>query len=74
MIGQSKIGSLIEAAVNIAIGYAVAIAAQLVVFPWFGIVISLADNMAIGACFTAVSLMRSYAVRRVFNWWHVRSS
>jgi hypothetical protein len=38
------------------------------VFPLFGIRVSLADNLLIGVVFTVVSLARSYALRRVFNW------
>jgi len=33
----------------------------------FGVHLPLADNLAIGAWFTAISLVRSYAVRRLFN-------
>jgi hypothetical protein len=35
--------------------------------PAFGIAISLSDNMAIGAIYTAISIARSYCVRRAFN-------
>lgn len=71
MIGQSRIHSLIESFVNILAGYLIALAAQLLVFPLFSIHIPLASNLAIGAIFTVVSLCRSYALRRAFNWWHV---
>ena len=64
---QSRLGSLIEALLNILIGYAVAMATQIVVFPWFGIHIPFSQNFAIGAIFTVVSLLRSYAIRRWFN-------
>lgn len=71
MMGQTRLMSLIESVINIGIGYGVALIAQIIVFPWFGIVVSLRDNLLIGACFTVVSIVRSYAVRRVFNWWHL---
>ena len=64
---QTKTQSLIESAVNILIGYLVALASQLVVFPLFGINIPLTDNLLIGLWFTAVSIVRGYAVRRYFN-------
>lgn len=64
---QSKKMSFVEACVSTLIGYVVAIAAQLVVFPLFGIQVSLAQNLSIGAVFTAVSIARGYAVRRLFN-------
>jgi len=69
---QSRIGSFIESIVNIAIGYGVAVGSQLVIFPLFGINITLSDNLAIGAWFTVISLIRSYVVRRAFNAWQAR--
>jgi hypothetical protein len=39
------------------------------VFPWFVLTASLQDNLAIGAAFVGVSLIRSYALRRVFERW-----
>lgn len=60
--------SLVESCVNVAVGYGVAVAAQVAIFPLFGIRVSLTDNMLIGVAFTLVSLGRSYALRRVFNW------
>ena len=65
---QTKTQSLIESVINILIGYLVALASQLVIFPWFGINVPLTDNLLIGFWFTAISLIRSYAVRRYFNW------
>lgn len=64
---QSRLGSAIEAAMNVAIGYFVAVLSQLLIFPWFGIHIPLSDNLLIGGYFTIISLMRSYALRRWFN-------
>jgi hypothetical protein len=67
---QSKTQSMIESISNVAIGYLVALASQLAVFPMFGINIPLADNISIGAWFTVISIIRSYVVRRMFNRWH----
>ena len=64
---QSRRMSAVEVATNVAIGYAVAVLAQLAIFPAFGVRLPLADNLMIGAAFTVVSLVRSYAVRRMFN-------
>jgi len=64
---QSRWGSFIEATVNIVIGYVTAIAAQIVIFPMFGLYASHTQHLLIGLCFTAVSLVRSYLVRRFFN-------
>ena len=64
---QSRIQSAIESVANVVVGYAVAIVSQIAVFPWFGIDIPLSSNLAIGAWFTVISLVRSYVLRRWFN-------
>ena len=64
---QSRRMSLIEAITNVALGYALALVTQMLVFPWFGLHASLGDNLALGLIFTAVSLMRGYALRRLFT-------
>jgi hypothetical protein len=69
---QTRLQSLIESGANIAIGYAVAVLSQLLIFPWFGVLLPLQDNLIIGAWFTVISLARSYLLRRGFNWLHQR--
>lgn len=69
---QSRRHSALESVANVAVGYGVALATQLVVFPALGIPVRLSQNVAIGAIFTVVSLVRSYCLRRVFNRWHRR--
>lgn len=64
---QSRLMSLVEAIANVAVGYGVAVVTQLVVFPWFDLPARLDDAMAIGAIFTAVSIMRSFLLRRLFE-------
>lgn len=64
---QTKIHSAVESVVNILIGYLVALASQIVIFPMFSIHIALRENMLIGFWFTVVSLVRSYTLRRIFN-------
>ena len=66
---QSRRLSLLEAETNVVVGYALAVLTQLIVFPWFGLAASLQDNLAIGAAFVGVSLIRGYALRRVFERW-----
>lgn len=72
--GQSKSGSVIESFFNILIGFWFAVLAQIIVFPWFEIIIDLPQNMLISFMFTAVSLARSYALRRFFNMIEVRKN
>jgi hypothetical protein len=64
---QTRVESAIEVAVNIAVGYLVALASQLVLFPLFDIHIPLSSNLALGAWFTVVGIVRSYVLRRWFN-------
>jgi hypothetical protein len=66
---QSRRRSLLEAISNVVVGYALAVITQIVVFPWFGLQVSLGDNLAIGAMFVTISLIRSYALRRFFERW-----
>jgi len=64
---QSRFMSAVEAVANVAVGYGVAVLAQLAVFPLFGLRVALGDNLAIGGVFTAVSIARSFALRRPFE-------
>jgi len=64
---QSRIMSLIEAAANVVVGYGVAVVAQILVFPVFGLHTTLVQNLKIGAVFSAISIGRSFALRRLFE-------
>jgi hypothetical protein len=59
--------SLIEALTNVAVGYAVSIFVPIVLFPIFGLNFSIRQNLAICLFFTAVSIVRNYALRRLFE-------
>jgi hypothetical protein len=64
---QSRTMSLVESVTNVIVGYALAIATQIVVFPWFGIATGLAEHLTIGLAFVGVSLVRGYLLRRLFD-------
>jgi hypothetical protein len=64
---QSRLMSLVEAATNVVVGYGLAIATQIVVFPWFGLQADLPAHLTIGLLFLIVSLLRSYLLRRLFE-------
>ena len=64
---QTRLGSLIEACINVAIGFWINFAANLVILPLFGWQVTVTQNLALGAIYTAISIARSYAVRRWFN-------
>ena len=64
---QSRHMSLAEAAANVVIGYGIAVATQVMVFPTFGIHIPLADDLRIALVFAVVSLLRGFMLRRLFE-------
>ena len=64
---QRKKHSALEAIANVAVGYLVSVAANIVVLPLFGYDVTVADSFSIGLAFTAISLVRSYVLRRIFN-------
>lgn len=64
---QSRTMSMVESLTNVAVGYGIAVIAQILVFPLFGLSTTLANNMAMGAIFTVVSIARSFTLRRVFE-------
>lgn len=66
-MSQTKLQSALESLANVAVGYVVALISQVLVFPLFGIHVPFSTNLAIGGWFTAISLVRSYILRRWFN-------
>lgn len=65
-MSQTRIMSLIEAGVNVVVGFVLAVIAQLILFPVFGFAVSVSQSFSIGAAFTGLSVLRSYALRRLF--------
>jgi len=66
---QLKRHSLLESVINVAVGYGVALLSQIVIFPLYGMEVSLSANIQIGVWFTVISIIRSYLLRRCFNKW-----
>ena len=64
---QTRLGSLIEALMNVVIGFSINFCANLVILPLFGYTPTLLDNFYIGLLYTVVSIARSYIIRRWFN-------
>ena len=64
---QTRTQSFKESVVNIVIGYVIAFISQIVIFPIVGVEASLNQNLVIGLYFTAVSLTRSFLIRRYYN-------
>lgn len=68
---QSRKGSLLESLANIALGYGIAVGAQMVIFPMFNVHLQHSQHMLMGGLFTIVSLIRSYTLRRLFNYLNI---
>lgn len=67
---QTRLHSFLEALAATAIGFIVSMGISLVVYPLFGHAFTLAQNFWITAIFTISSILRGYAVRRLFNRLH----
>ncbi len=67
---QSRLGSATESVINVLVGFGLALAAQMVLFPLAGITVPVSTHLGLSAVFTVLSLVRSYVLRRVFNQWH----
>ena len=66
-MSQCKSQSIAEVITNTAIGFIVSFITQLIVFPIFSVEVSVFRHIGITACFTIVSIVRGYIVRRLFN-------
>lgn len=69
---QSKLMSWLETCLNTAIGFVIAMATQILVFPVFGYSPPLSTNFKIALIFTVVSIVRGYLLRRAFEFLHIR--
>lgn len=59
--------SLVEAAANVIVGFALAMVTQVAVFPVFDLSLSTPQALLTSAIFTVISLLRSFALRRLFE-------
>lgn len=66
-MNQTRLGSLIEAVISTAIGFAVTMMAAPIIYPLFGHRFTMAQNIGITAVFTVISVLRQFVVRRWFN-------
>jgi hypothetical protein len=70
---QSRTMSFVEATTNVTIGFALALLTQIALSPLLELQVSVADNLLIGSIFTAVSIVRSFTLRRLFEAIRARS-
>lgn len=67
-MAQSKLGSIVEGLANIAVGFTINFAANMLILPLFGFhTLTAGNNFIIGLLYTVISLVRSYVLRRWFN-------
>ena len=64
---QTRLSSFVEAWINVLIGFGINMIANMVVLPLFGFPVSAGQAFSIGLIFTAISIVRSYVIRRWFN-------
>jgi len=64
---QTKKQSLIEAVSNVFIGMIISLIVQIIVYPLLNIEVKFIQNIYLTLIFTAVSIARSYLIRRFFN-------
>lgn len=64
---QTRLMSMVETITNVAIGLIVSFLSQVVIFKYYDIHISLAQNLELTLYFTVVSVIRGFALRRFFN-------
>lgn len=75
-MGQSRLGSLAEAVVNTAIGLLVAMFATAGICKLYGIPMTWENNFIITFWMTVLSVLRSYLLRRLFNfnWLRIKTN
>ena len=66
--GQSIRHSLAEAWTNIIVGYTINYISNLIIFPMAGYQLTVTDAWWIGWIYTVISIVRSFYIRRLFNW------
>lgn len=64
---QTKKQSLKESLTNTFIGFLISLLATFIVLPMFGIQSTFLKNIGITICFTVISIIRGYLIRRYFN-------
>ena len=69
---QSRRGSLVEAVVNVTVGFGISVALNSFVLPFWGYYPTIGESVSIAVVFTVASVMRSYVLRRLLKSCRVR--
>ena len=72
--GQSMRESMLEAWTNIAIGFGINWIANLVILPLAGLPVTAGEAFQIGVIFTSISVVRSFMIRRWYNYRQLSSN
>lgn len=64
---QSKKQSLVESITNTFVGFIISLTAIFLILPLFGVESTPVKNIGITLCFTIISILRGYLIRRFFN-------
>lgn len=67
-MGQLRRHSAVETLTSTAVGYAVSFIANAALLPLFGFSPNTLQNLSLTTVYTAISLIRGYSLRRLFNW------
>jgi hypothetical protein len=69
---QSRLMSMLESVINIVVGFGIGISGQIIFLPLLGVEISFRQNLIFALVMTAVSIVRSFLLRRLFEALHIR--
>lgn len=65
---QTRLGSLIETLINIGVGFLISMLINIWILPQVGCAITTTQNVVMVSIFTIASIIRSYWMRRFFNY------
>ena len=71
---QSRLESFIESSTNMAVGFGIALLSNVFILPLYGLHPTLSDSTWITVWFIAISLTRTYILRRIFNYKLIRKN
>jgi len=71
---QSRAASFTEAVLNTLAGFGISLAAQWFFLPLLGVAISLHQNLVFALIMTVISIARTFILRRVFEFLHIRTA
>jgi len=70
---QSRLNSWLESVANTSVGFGISLLAQWLFLPLLGVEISLHQNLLFALIMTVISIVRGYAMRRVFEHFGIRT-